>query len=134
MSTIPKEERAAATAALNEVKGWLGNADFTAIAQQLGNCTAATVRAVAKSERWTLDIYTQLLTLGRAKKANFQSVVAQDAGTASNRGLTADRRTSTPRTPEIAPNEPTIPFPEKGIKPKKARTKGQRLETTLQEA
>lgn len=129
MTTIPKDERPAATAALNEVKGWLGQADFTIVANKLRNCTAATVRAVAKSERFTTDIYTELLQLGRAKRDAFRSTLDAGGKTASNRDSAPADKRSAAKTPEIAPTAAAIPFPEKGIKPRAPRKAKDKSET-----
>lgn len=129
MTTIPKEERAAATTALNEVKGWLGQADYKAIADELGDCTAATVRAVAKSERFTAHIYTALLRLGRAKRDSFRSTLDAGDKKASSRMPTPPDSKSAAKSPEIAPATPAINFPEKGIKPRAPRKKTEKPET-----
>ena len=116
MTTIPKRERDAATAELNKVKGWLGQQDFLQIAKQLPDYTASTVRAVAKGERFNLDIYSALLTLGRAKMAAFRSQLAADHGTASKAGRSAIEPTSSAKTAENAPIENEIPFPKTAAK------------------
>lgn len=132
MATIPKSERRAAIDALNNVRQWLGAADYREIALELGNVKAETVRQVAKGERFNLEVYTKLLKLGRAKAAAFAYTLDGSARNAAKQGRTTTEPTSTAKTPEIAPNEQAIPFPDKPLPKKRitAKPKADPADTT----
>ena len=110
MQVIPQSERAAATATLNEVRQWLGAADYREIAKDLKTLTEGTVRQVAKGERFNMDAYTKLLQLGRAKAAAFASTLAGQVGTTPKPTRTVNEPTKPRKTAEIAPVADTIAF------------------------